>query len=370
MPHTSPPRAWAEVDLGALKHNLNVIRRAANGAQIMPVVKASAYGHGLEPVARFLDNEGIVFFGVANVGEARRISQCGCRTTPYILGPAFPEEREEIVLNNWRCFMSTPEEGDHYNSLARLYNKTLPIHISIDVGMGRGGVLQSQIPDLINRIKSWDHLYIEGIGAHLPCADENREVTLSNIQQFEQAVETISAHVPLPWRHLCSSAGILDYTVPSANLVRPGIILYGYSPLANHPLGNELKPALVLKSRLTVVRTLPPHHGVSYGQEFKTDTPMRVATVGIGYADGYMRLLHKKGVQVYYNGHFCPVLGRITMDQIMIDVSQVPEAQPGDIVEIMGEHITVPDLARMAETIPWEILTSIGPRIPRVYSAD
>ncbi len=333
----------------------------------MPVVKAGAYGHGLEPVARCLDREGIVFFGVANVGEARRLSLSGCRTKPYILGPAFPEEREEIVLNNWRCFMSTLEEGDHYNSLAQLYGKTLPLHISVDVGMGRGGLLADQIPALIDRLPTWQNLYIEGIGAHLPCADENRTITEHNISLFEEAVRSISPRCPLRYRHLCSSAGILDYKTPSANLVRPGLILYGFAPV-DTPLGRELKPALVLKSRVTVVRTLPKNHGISYGQEYTTHAPTRVATVGIGYADGYMRILHKKGVQVYYNGVFCPVLGRITMDQIMIDVSQVPDAQAGDAVEIMGEHVPIPEIARMAETIPWEILTAIGPRIPRFYT--
>lgn len=135
MPVTSPPRAWAEIDLGAIRHNLNVVKQAAKGEYYMPVVKAAAYGHGLEQVCRTLDSEGIAFFGVANVGEARRISQAGCRTRPYILGPAFPEEREEIVLNGWRSFISTIEEAVHYNSLARLYGKTLPIHISVDTGM-------------------------------------------------------------------------------------------------------------------------------------------------------------------------------------------------------------------------------------------
>ena len=118
-----PPRAWAEIDLGAIRHNLNVVKQAAKGEYYMPVVKAAAYGHGLEQVCRTLDSEGIAFFGVANVGEARRISQAGCRTRPYILGPAFPEEREEIVLNGWRSFISTIEEAVHYNSLARLYGK-------------------------------------------------------------------------------------------------------------------------------------------------------------------------------------------------------------------------------------------------------
>ena len=152
MPVTSPPRAWAEIDLGAIRHNLNVVKQAAKWEYYMPVVKAGAYGHGLEQVCRTLDSEGIAFFGVANVGEARRISQAGCRTRPYILGPAFPEEREEIVLNGWRSFISTMEEAEHYNSLARLYGKTLPIHLSVDTGMGRGGFLPDQLEELLSRL--------------------------------------------------------------------------------------------------------------------------------------------------------------------------------------------------------------------------
>lgn len=367
MPHMSPPRAWAEIDLAAIKHNLDVVRRASGGAGIMPVVKAGAYGHGLEATARSLDNEGIAFFGVANVGEARRISLCGCRTKPYILGPAAPDEREEITINGWRCFISTLEEAEHYNSLAALYGKTLPIHISVDTGMGRGGFLPDQLHSLISTIPSWKNLFMEGIGAHLPSADEDEELTKRQILLFEEIVQTLAPLESIRYKHLASSAGILNYTVPSANLVRPGLMLYGYSPLDND-LGKQLIPALKLKSRITVVRTLPAGHGVSYGSSFITQKPTKVATVGIGYADGYMRILARKGAQVYYHGQFCPVLGRVTMDQIMIDVSDAPSPAPGDEVEIIGEHISAADLAALAETIPWEILTSIGPRIPRFYS--
>ena len=155
MPATSPPRAWAEIDLGAIRHNLNVVKQAAKGEYYMPVVKAGAYGHGLEQVCRTLDSEGIAFFGVANVGEARRISQAGCRTRPYILGPAFPEEREEIVLNGWRSFISTMEEAAHYNSLARLYGKTLPIHLSVDTGMGRGGSCRTSLKNCFPAWENW-----------------------------------------------------------------------------------------------------------------------------------------------------------------------------------------------------------------------
>ena len=259
MPATSPPRAWAEIDLGAIRHNLNVVKQAAKGEYYMPVVKAGAYGHGLEQVCRTLDSEGIAFFGVANVGEARRISQAGCRTRPYILGPAFPEEREEIVLNGWRSFISTMEEAEHYNSLARLYGKTLPIHLSVDTGMGRGGFLPDQLEELLSRLGELDSLHPEGLGAHLPCADEDREITL-----FERMAARIREKLPLKYCHLANSAASLDYEIPSNNMCRPGLVLYGFSPI-DSPWASQLRPAMALFSRLTVVRTLPEGHGISYG---------------------------------------------------------------------------------------------------------
>lgn len=366
MPQNSPPRAWAEVDLGAIKHNLNILRKTAQEAEVMPVVKAGAYGHGLEGVARSLDNEGIVFFGVANVGEARRLAQSGCRTRPYILGPCFAEEREEIVLKEWRGFISTFEEAEHYNSLAALYGKILPLHISVDIGMGRGGFLADQIPDLLAKLPGWRHLRIEGIASHLPGADEDREATLGYIRQFEDITSTISQTIPLKYRHIAASAGILDYSIPSANLVRPGLALYGYSPV-ECSAASELKPAITLKSRITVVRTIPPGHGISYGSIYTTGKPTKVATVGIGYADGYMRALSGKNTRLFYKNRFVPLLGRVTMDQVMIDVSGIADAESGDTIEVFGPHVTVFELARLANTIPWEILTSIGPRIPRIY---
>lgn len=367
MPVTSPPRAWAEIDLGAIRHNLNVVKKAARGEYYMPVVKASAYGHGLEQVCRTLDSEGISFFGVANVGEARRISQAGCRTCPYILGPAFPEEREEIVLNGWRSFISTMDEAVHYNSIARLYGKTLPIHISVDTGMGRGGFLPEQLDELLARLGELDCLYMEGLGAHLPCADEDRDTTVKQIASFDATAAHLMRHLPIKYRHLANSAASLDYEIASNNMCRPGLVLYGFSPISS-PWEAQLRPAMALFSRITVVRTLPAGHGISYGGTFVTDHPTRVATIGIGYADGYLRSLANKGARVMVDGVSCPLLGRVTMDQIMIDVSKAPHAEPGMPVEIMGPNIPVTELAEKADTISWEIFTGIGPRVPRHYS--
>lgn len=366
MPHNSPPRAWAEIDLNAIKHNLHVLCKSAPDTLMMPVVKAGAYGHGLEGVARILDNEGISFFGVANVGEARRLSTCGCRTKPYILGPCFSEEREEIVHNDWRGFISTFEEAEHYNSLAGLYGKKLNIHVSMDVGMGRGGFLPSQIPALLDKLADWPNLHIEGVAAHLPGADEDKPQTLRYIKVFEDTAASVTNRIPIKYRHIAASAAILDYSIPTANLARPGLALYGYSPV-DTPQASELKRALTLKSRITLVRTLPQGHGISYGSIYTTSAPTKAATVGFGYADGYLRNLSGKDVHVYYKDRFVPLLGRITMDQIVIDVSGIDDARAGDIVEIFGPHVGVPELADKAGTISWEILTSIGPRIPRIY---
>lgn len=333
------------------------------------MVKASAYGHGLEQVCRALDAEGIAFFGVANVGEARRISQAGCRTRPYILGPSFPEEREEIVLNGWRSFISTMEEAVHYNSLARLYGKTLPIHISVDTGMGRGGFLPDQLEELLSRLGELDSLYMEGLGAHLPCADEDRETTLEQIACFERMAARIRERLPLEFCHLANSAASLDYDIPSNNLCRPGLVLYGFSPIPS-PWEAQLKPAMSLFSRLTVARTLPAGHGISYGGTFVTDHPTKVATVGIGYADGYLRSLAHKGARVMVEGISCPLLGRVTMDQIMVDVSRVPSPEPGMTVEIMGPNIPVTELAEKAGTISWEIFTASARASPGITRTD
>ena len=180
----SPPRAWVDVDLEAIAHNLDIARQALPDTELMPVIKAGAYGHGLEPVARRLDADGIAFFGVANAGEARRLSRAGVRTKPFILGPTFPEEREEIVLNNWCCTISTLEEAEHFQRLAALYDKTFLVHMAVDTGMGREGFLPSQLGAVIEPIKNMPNLVIDGVMSHFPSADEDVPFTQNEIGLF------------------------------------------------------------------------------------------------------------------------------------------------------------------------------------------
>lgn len=366
MKYGSPSRAWVDVDLEAIAHNLDIVRQALPETELMPVIKAGAYGHGLEPVARRLDKDGISFFGVANAGEARRLSQAGIRTKPFILGPTFPEEREEIVLNNWCCTLSSIEEARHFQSLAEMYDKTFLVHLAVDTGMGREGFLPEQLGSVCEPLRAMKNLVVDGVMSHFPVADEDVPDTQDEIGLFTRCVETLQQHFRLRYRHIAASAGELGYEVPIANLARPGLLLYGVAPMASIYDG-VLRPTLRLSSRVSLVRELPAGHGVSYGRTYVTKRPTLVATIGIGYADGWSRHLSGKGARVYLNGHYCPMLGRVTMDQIMADVTDVPFVAPGDEVELIGPHIPVTEVAKLAGTIVWEIFTGLGPRLPRLY---
>ena len=367
MVPASPPRAWVEIDLAALRHNFQVAKEMA-GCRLMAVVKAGAYGHGLEEVARCLETQGVEFFGVANVGEARRIAQAGVRTRIYLLGVAWADEREEIVAYGWTPCLSSLPEARHFNELAARAGSNLRVHLAVDTGMGRGGFLPGELVAAMQELEALDHLVIEGIGSHLPSADEDEDFTKRQIAEFSSAVRTAGGEGRFAWRHLANSAGIMAYRMPSCNLARPGLMLYGISPLPGHQ--DRLRVVMSLKSRITLVRTLPAGHGVSYGREFVTSRPTRVATVGIGYADGYPRHLSGKGAEVYVRDRRLPVIGRVTMDQIMVDATDLPEAGEGDEVELFGTRIAVDEVARMAGTISWELLTGITPRVARVYTAS
>ena len=181
-------------------------------------------------------------------------------------------------------------------------------------------------------------------------------------------MEELSTYLNIPYRHLCSSSGVFNYKAPSTNMVRLGRILYGYSPMPS-PHNRELRNTLTLYSRVTLLRTLPSDHGVSYNHTYITSGPTRVATLGLGFGDGYLHYLSNTGARVYLNGEYCPVLGRVTMDQIMVDVTHMDRVQPGDVAEIMGPNVPWEELTSRARTIPSNIITSISGRVPRVYKS-
>lgn len=359
METVSPPRTWAEINFSALRNNLEYAR-SHSGQQVMAVMKAGGYGHGITQIARALDNEGLAYFGVASVIEARKLKKIGVQTPIYLLGPTFPEERQEVVEQSWVASISTLEEAEHFNSLNEGRDK-LTVHITLDTGMGRGGFLPTALSSSVQEIRQLPNLNLAGIGSHLPSADEDRAFTLQQFAEFEAAVDGID----LEFIHLSNSAGLLDYTSNSTNMVRPGLMLYGVSPIPKFQ--EHLEAVMTLKSRVSLVRTLPKGHGISYGRETILEKDTRVATIGAGYGDGYPRALSGKNTEVLIRGVRCPLLGRVTMDQIMVDVSELPICESGDEVELFGANILVSEIAQKANTIPWEILTGITPRVTRVY---
>ncbi len=360
----SPPRAWAEIDLRALKSNLGFAREIFPCA-LMAVVKAGAYGHGLEEIAKALAGENIAFFGVANVGEARRIREAGVETRIYLLGATWSEEREEIVARDWTPCISSFDEAGHFDQIAAARDKILKVHLAVDTGMGRGGFVADHLPETLACLEQFKNLEIEGIGSHLPSADEDREFTLRQFATFEAIVEGLGGESRFKWRHLSNSAGLIGYEQGVSNLARPGLMLYGVSPLPEFQ--DKLATVMSLKSRVTLVRTLPAGHGISYGRQFLTTRPTRVATVGIGYGDGYPRHVSGNGAEVWIRGRRFPILGRVTMDQMMIDVTASDEVSEGDEVELFGPNLPVSEIAAKADTIVWEIFTGITPRVMRCY---
>ena len=355
----SPPRTWAEIHFSALIHNLD-FARAHSGQRIMAVLKAGAYGHGIEQIGLALDTEGLAFFGVASVIEARKLANVNIQTRIYLLGPTFPAERVEVVENRWTACISSIEEAQQFNELNQ-GNQPLKVHVTVDTGMGRGGFLPSDLDAAIVQIAKLSNIEIEGIGSHLPSADEDRDFTLKQFAQFEAA----ASGRDYDFVHLSNSAGLLDYTSKLTNLVRPGLMLYGISPIPDFQ--GALQPVMTLKSRVSLIRTLPAGHGVSYGRDSILTKETKVATIGAGYGDGYPRAVSNQGAEVLIRGQRCPVLGRVTMDQIMVDVSGLDTCESGDEVELFGPNILVSELAQKANTIAWEVLTGITPRVTRMY---
>jgi alanine racemase len=357
-------RCWAEVEEAALRHNARQAReRIGPETALLAVVKANAYGHGMIEVARALRAEAHLF-GVANLHEALELRGSGLSHPIMILGPALPEERAEICAQGF-----IPSVSDFDEARAFVGNPG-GINFAIDTGMGRMGCWQEEAMAELEQIARLPGLTIHSISTHLPAADEDAAYTERELVKFDQLVRQIRARVPGAYKvHVLLSAGILGFAQHRFDLVRAGLMLYGISPLPNEQ--RHLRPALSLKARVTLLRDLPPGRSVSYGRTFITTQPTRVATISAGYADGYPRAISNREGAVLIGGRRCPILGRITMDLMMADVSALPEVGLGDEVVLIGkqgnEEIFAAEVAERAGTIAWEIFTGIGSRVRRLY---
>lgn len=331
----------------------------------MAVVKAGAYGHGLEMISRVLESCHIAFLGVANIGEARRIRNAGVQTPIYLLGATWELEREEIVARKITPCISTLQEAQSFHEIAKRRGVRLAVHLAVDTGMGRGGFLPNDLLGKLNDIRKLDGLVIEGIASHLSSSDEDEIFTLQQIASFDDTVEMLGGTEQFKWRHLSNSGGILGYANDCCNLARPGLMIYGISPIADFQ--EKLRTVMSLKSRVTLVRTVPAGHSISYGRTYVTTQPTRVATVGIGYGDGYPRHVSGKDAEVWIRGKRHPIIGRVTMDQIIVRLPDDSDIECGDEVELFGSNISASEVARLADTIVWELFTGITPRVERFY---
>lgn len=333
----------------------------------MAVVKAGAYGHGLEKISQTLSESGVAFLGVANIGEARRIRLAGVTTPIYLLGATWDAEREEIVARNITPCISTIAEASSFNTIAKKHNTRLKTHIAVDTGMGRGGFLPDDLLASFHQLTSFSNLELEGIASHLSSSDEDETFTNSQIERFTSTVHSLGGPAKFKWIHLSNSGGILGYPNTCCNLARPGLMIYGISPIHSHQ--SKLRNVMSLKSRVTLVRTVPAGHGISYGRSFITTAPTRIATIGIGYGDGFPRHLSAKGTEVFIRNQRHPLIGRVTMDQIIVKLPFDSDIESGDEVELFGPNISATEIAQRADTIPWEIFTGITPRVERIYTS-
>ena len=360
LPATDHLRTWVEINLGALVRNLAFVRkRIGPGVGILAVVKANAYGHGVANVVRALAHDTEVF-GVANITEAAEVGAAGTGRAVMILSPCLPAERETAVRCGYIVTVSTAAEA-----LCYLRHGALSVNFKIDTGMGRAGCEPGIAQEELRLILEMDGISLHSISTHLPSADEDDIFTCEQLHAFEALLADWRRLLCGTKFHVLNSAGILTFPSHSLDLVRPGLILYGISPLPEY--STEIEPVLTWKSRVILLRDLPTGASVSYGRSFIAKNPIRTALVAVGYADGFPRQVSGRGACVLVRGVRCPLLGRVTMDQIVVDVSRVPDAALGDEATLIGSDgsakIDISELARQADTIPWEILTGIGRRV-------
>ena len=368
---------WAEVNLDNIINNIKEIKKNINGEEIIAVVKANAYGHGAVDVAPVLIENGADRLAVAMLSEALELREAGIKVPILILGYTDVAFSEMLINNDIEQTVYSLDYAKELSKKAEALGKVAKIHIAVDTGMGRIGFLPNEksVEEVVE-ISKLSNLRITGIFTHFSNADEqDKSYAHNQIEKFNSFINEIEKReVNLGLKHISNSASIIDIEDAHYNAIRPGIILYGYYP-SDYINKDKLKlmPALSLKCQVIHVKELPKGEYIGYGRKFITERDSVIATLPIGYADGYVRGLYEKA-HVIINGKLAPVVGKICMDQCMIDVTDVGPVKVGDEVVLLGEDNGVKnnadDIAKMLDTINYEILCMIGRRVPRIYIKD
>lgn len=367
-------RTWAEIDISALVHNFKLIKEMANGAKIMAVVKANAYGHSVCDIAPVLQTHGADAFAVSNIDEALQLRDCGITKPILILGYTPVGMVRDLSENNISQCVYSAEYAEKLSENAVKSRVNVKVHIKLDTGMSRLGFdcrdnELNGINEAIHAAKL-NGFTTEGIFTHFSVADRSATnedgFTDGQYDRFSKALECFKkAGISPEFCHCCNSAALILDSQKHLDLCRPGIILYGLSPSDAPELKRDFIPVMTLKSVVSMVKSISAGDTVSYGRTFKAEKAMKIATVAAGYADGYPRALSGRAC-VCVKGQKAPILGRVCMDQMLIDVTHIEDIQMGDEVVLFGKELSVDGLADLCGTINYEIVCGISPRVPRV----
>lgn len=356
-----------EIDLTQLKQNLDAIRAHVNGAKVMPMVKANAYGHGVDGVAPFIEPY-VDYFGVAFVEEGIHLRNFGIKKPILVAGGTLIEQLPLFFEHDLTLTASSPDLLTAADRLAGSLRKRLTVHLKIDTGMERIGVHEYEAEEFLRQSLACSHLRVEGVYTHLANSEVvDKKYSLLQLERFQEVLRFYERNsLPTPMRHVCNSGGIVNVPEAHFDMVRPGVLFYGIYPGREMERKVDVKTAATWRSKVAYSKVTQPGRSVSYGSLWQVEgSPKRIVTIPCGYADGYFRRMTNHA-QVVINGKKYPQVGRICMDQFMVNVGD-DDVKVGDDVVLLGDGITPEDLADWAGTNEYEVMTNINARVPRVF---
>jgi alanine racemase len=367
---------WAEVDLDRFARNVAAIKTAIGpGCGILLVVKADAYGHGAVEISRAAMEAGVSKLGVATLHEGIELRSAGQAAPIVILSPSLLSEVDEIIEHRLTPCVGSLEFADLLSRRCVAHEVVSRFHVEVDTGMGRTGIADGDAVEFIERVSTLPNLKLEGVFTHFPDADSgNTYFAEEQLRRFQEILDALARKgIATPIRHAANSAGILAVPPSRLDMVRPGILAYGFYPSARVPRTIPVEGVMSFKSRVAQLRTVPAGRFISYGRTYQTQRTTRVGVLPVGYGHGLPWLLSNRG-EVLIRGRRAPMIGRVTMDLTMVDVTEIPDAVLGDEAVLWGEQggarITLEEVAERAETLPYEILCNIGKRVVRVFLRD
>ncbi len=368
--------AEARIDLGRLRRNIEIVQGHLGKVKLLFPVKADGYGHGAVGISRLAEEAGVDYLGVANLLEALELRKAGIRIPILILSASRPELARELAEADVTVNVSTPEMAKALEQAARRAKKTVKAHVKVDTGMGRNGVLAEQAYDFVLSLKDCPHIEVEGIFSHFSVSysedPQDQAYTRQQIRLFNQLLKELdnAGRLP-PLRHIANSSALIQYddevTTGYYNMVRPGVLLYGY-PEVRRPWTEGICPPMTLVTWVVCVKEMPPGRYIGYGRKYQTDSVRRIATLPVGYADGINPKLACHQGEVVIHGERAPIVGGISMDQITVDVTHIPKANVGDEVELISDAMPAEEIARRIGARFTEIvLTALSRRVARIY---